>query len=342
MVPRCVECVLRRGEVPRRLLELEAKEVGTLANGDSPTISLQNVIPDSTVYSGKFEKNISCFFVETSEFISSGWPRYLNLMDEVWVPCQHNREAAIRSGVTVPIQVVPIPFDTRKIERSYKPFLLPKESDSFTFYTIGEGTPRKNFRALIQAFHLEFDPREPVDLVIQSSIRDLSAQESLAAIQSDILRIKQDLDIYRDLSYYKSEILLTEYLTEEEIYRLHSSCDCYVQTSYGEGWGLPIFTAMALGKTPISTDYGAVRDYLTNDSGWLVPGHMVPVTSMHHQNYTGRQEWCEIDMRGLRRAMREAYENKALRSRKGRVGTERAYDFSYEKVGKHMKEILAR
>ena len=37
------------------------------------------------------------------------------------------------------------------------------------------------------------------------------------------------------------------YISEEDIYSIHSSCDCFVMPSYGEAWCIPAFDAMGFG-----------------------------------------------------------------------------------------------
>ena len=164
-------------------------------------------------------------------------------------------------------------------------------------------------------------------------------------VQADFDRIKKGLNLYSETTDYKREIIVTERLTADELDRLHASCDCYVQASHGEGWGIPLFDAMGFGKTPISTAYGAATDYLNFESGWLVPGDMEPVRGMAHVHpdlYTARQKWCSPDLSMLRQAMREAFEQPFTRSRKRAAGKRRAMEYSYKNIGLKLKAILEK
>lgn len=340
VVPRCIRLSQSNPPMPERYLHLESKDPR------GADIVIQNILPFMMDYNGNFKRNIAYYFIETSNFISSNWAEFINTLDEAWVPCAMNHASSIDSGVRVPIRVMPCACDIEKYAKHYNPLPLRDQlKDSFIFYLIGEGTRRKNIAAVVKAFHLEFDPSEPVELLIKTSMPGIKPDAVKARMIHDSQIIKEGLNLYSDPRHYKREMFLTERMSDEGIMRLHATGDCFVLPSYGEGWGVPIFDAMAMGKTPITTNWGAVKEYMSNGTGWLVPGHMEPVfgmQSVHGNLYTGHQDWCLVDVRGLQRAMREAYENSSLRMTKSLNGFDRACDFSYETVGKTMKRRLEK
>ena len=100
---------------------------------------------------------------------------------------------------------------------------------------------------------------------------------------------------------------------------------------------------MCLGKTPIVNDVGGMSSFVNNNNGWLVDNHKEPVFNMletFHDLYTGHENWWRIDVLELRKAMREAYENKSLRSSKSATGMADRYNFSHATIGEKMKECL--
>lgn len=335
VVPRLLPFDGTRAEVPERVRELAC------GRGGGFDAVIQCVLPSAYDYDARLGRHVGYYFVETSRFDSSDWPRHINLMDEAWVSCDHNRDASIESGVTVPVRAVPVPCDVTRFERSYAPHPIRDElPDSFLFYFIGDASVRKNLPALITAFHLEFHRDEPVELVLKASIRGLGADESRRRLREEFARVKASLNLYADPSLYKDELIVSERLSDEGVMRLHASCDCFVSASHGEGWGLPAFAAMAMGKTPILPDYSANPSY---SNGWLVPGRMEPVTRMqdaHGDLYTARQEWFSVDVSALRAAMRAAYEDVEQRTQRATAGMLRAYDFSYERVGGTMRRMI--
>ena len=71
---------------------------------------------------------------------------------------------------------------------------------TFNFAFVGEFIERKNLKALIQAFHMEFSCDEPVNLFIKTS------KVSLPEVQNHIKSIKSGLKIRKT---YKEEIIIT-------------------------------------------------------------------------------------------------------------------------------------
>lgn len=328
------------GEVPPRIAELERRKFREY------DAVIQHSLPHHFSYDGRYPRNIGLFFCETSHFRSTNWPEKLNTMDEVWACCLHNVEACIASDVTVPIRLVPIPCDVSKYARHYEPLRIRKElGDNFIFYFIGEFVRRKNIAALVKAFHLEFDVNEPVTLLLKTTPK--SGQDEYTTRQNLVRfceEIRAGLKLYTNVAQYKQEVVLVGRYSDEEMMRLHCSCDCGVFPAYAEAWSIPAFDCMALGKTPIVTGAGGFLQYMNDDCGWLVESHREPVFGTQLDTFTNlntaREHWDAIEIDDLRAAMREAYEDRDLRRKKALAGADRAYDFSYDKVGKTMKERL--
>lgn len=374
VVPRPIKLNDVNGEVPAKLIELESKsEKGC-------DIVIQNCLPHHTDYNGNFKRNIAYYFTETSHFRNTSWAERLNLLDEAWVPCRSVEKSSKNSFVNIPINIVPVPANVEKYQKKYEPLNIPHLKDKFSFYTIGEINRRKNLVALVKAYHLEFSPNEPVELVIKGSIPGLPPIEIDKHISEICNKVKDQLKLYRNNEVYLRETIISQSLTEEQIMQLHSMCSCYVSPSYGEGWNMPAFDAMAMGKTPICTDQGGPVDFLiwsessiknedgsfTKDprpiggkpnpivnrygslhpskAGWLVESQLEPVFGMKDNTfpdlYVGNEEWSSINISKLRMAMREAFENDQERKKRAEIGIERAYDFSHINVGMIMKDLL--
>lgn len=326
-----------RVEVPELVRALEKNRF------DSYDAVIQNVLPHHMDYNGRFPKNIGLYFVETSNFSASSWADNINMLDEAWVCCDHNKIASQSSGVAVPTHVYPIPVDVTRFERSYKKLSLrEKMGDNFVFYTIGEYNRRKNLAALLKAFHTEFDLNEPVSLVIKTTAKpgktDYATKEE---VEQFCHFIKDGMKLYPSSDHYKEEVVIVGRFSGEEILMLHESCDCFVSPSYGEAWCMPAFDAMGMGKTPIVTGWGGFTQYMDNECGWLVPYHYEQVFGTQNDTFTdihtGREHWASVGIYELRHAMREAFENRELRKRKALNGKDRVYDFTYEKVGRGMR-----
>lgn len=338
VVPRPVFLGQERCGIPERIVELEKK------SASGATHVIQHLLPHLYEYAGGV-KNIGLFAWETSHFRGSTWAEKLNTLDEAWVINRKQFYASVQSGVNVPIRVVPHATDIRRFERNYPPLeeLQAKLAGAFTFYTIGELVRRKNLAGLLKAFHLEFDPNEPVALVIKASIPGKSPMEVASYLEGMTTDIKQGLKLYRDVAHYHREHVVTDRLSPEGMMRLHATCDCFVQPSYGEAWSIPAFDAMAMGRTPIVSGNSGFLDWMSPETGWLIecrPEPVFAVMDSFADLYTGAEEWQMPSIDHLRRAMREAFENRELRRQKAEAGIDRAYAFTYENVGNYMRQLL--
>lgn len=329
-------------DMPSRIIELEKKD-------DSDCdVCIQHVLPHMMNYNGRFKKNIGMFMCESSHFKNSGWSFPLNSMDHIFACNKSIINACKNSYVNVPVSVIPLCFDVSAYNQRYKEYEIQDMVGTFKFYTIGELRTRKNFEALLKAFHLEFNINEPVSLIIKSFVPGQNQQVSFDKIAECCKKVKNGLRLYHDVSLYKKEIIVTDWLSDHEIMRLHKTCDCFVLPSHGEAWGMPGFDAMAIGNPVILTNEGGPADFIENEkNGMLVSCRDEPAFIEDQELivpgiWTGNENWKSVDIGELRKAMRKIYENAEFRKQISSNGIERAYDFSLEKIGEKMKEELMR
>lgn len=291
-------------------------------------ICIQHSLPSHWSFDGHFKKNIGLFAWETSSFGNSNWQHYCNLMDEVWVISQHMKESAIRSGVRVPIRVIPHAVDLNKYNKSYK--LIERDQENFYFYTIGEFNRRKNHISLIKAFLTEFHPHENVELVIKTS-------ENLDGV---VDRIAAGLKLYKDNSYYKKPIVLLGKMSEEQIMELHYSLDCFVSASYGEAFCLPAVDAIGFGKHVIVPNHSAFAEYFNPKVAHLVNSHNEMVFGAIEAPpdlYCAKETWYQVDINHLRATMRQVYEERQDYSAQC---YEHVEQFSHQNIGNTIKQAL--
>jgi glycosyltransferase involved in cell wall biosynthesis len=343
VVPRPIKtCFLdRKVDIPERILELEAK------SDKNCDICIQHVLPPMMVYSGKFSKNIGIFMCESSHFKNSRWAEYLNSMDEIWI-CNHGMINRCReSFVSKPLRTIPLCFDISLYSERYEKLKIPQSIvDTFKFYTICEARQRKNIEAIINAFHLEFAPHELVSLIIKSAAPLKENNESFSILSKLCNDVKKSMKLYPKLDDYHKEVIISEWISDKDILRLHKTCDCFVLPSYGEAWGIPGFEAMAMGNPSLLTNEGGPADYIEDgESGILLECYDFPAFSDLSESsvrdiWIGNENWKKVDIGHLRKSMRKVYEDKELRNRLSRGGIDRAYKYSYEYVGNQIKLAL--
>lgn len=264
-------------------------------------------------------------------------------MDAVWAVSGEQVRVCVESGVTRPVAAVPHPCDPSRYEDQEGP-LLPElapynNRGDFIFYAVGEWVRRKHWSALLRAFHGEFLLGEPVQLVVKTSCPGLSPAQAREKVVGTCREVKRAMRLGRA----KEEIILTDFYSDEQMLALHRAGDCCVSSSFGEAFGLGQFDAMAMGRPVIAPATGGYLDYLDESVGWLIPGRMEPAFGAVEALpglYTHEESWFSIDILALRRAMRTAFEDRTEGHLRGRMGRERARQFSYEAVGGRMKALL--
>jgi glycosyltransferase involved in cell wall biosynthesis len=338
VVPRAFPLGNPTATLSDRLIELENNNV------EGCDICVQHVLPHYMKYDSSFKKNIGLFVLETSGIKYTSWATHLNLMDELWVPCNSMIKDSATNGITVPMKFVPHTFNTSTYDIEYPKLNLPTK-DKFVFYFIGEFNRRKHISALIKAFHTEFLPNEPVELVLKIGKFGTSSENLATDIKNFCNQIKDGLKLYKDPSRYKPEIIITVDISREDLLRLHSTCDCFVMPSHGESWCIPCYEAMAMGKLVIASATGGMLDYIdTERNGFLVGGCIEPVFGQidtFEEFGTAREQWFDISVHQLMKTMRRIYEMPS--ERKQIISTEAKLSvkkYDYEKVGNLIKGIL--
>lgn len=339
VVPRAIKLGNSTNNLPDRILELEKKSV------ENCNICIQHVLPHYMKYDSCFDKNIGFCILETSGIKHTSWPKYLNLMDEIWTPCSDIGKECYQSNITKPVKVVPHTININDYTKVYPKLNLPNK-DKFTFYFIGEFIKRKHLSALVQAFHTEFKPHEPVELVIKVNKFGMNSETLAEELKNFCNKIKDNLRLYKDPNRYKAEILITVNIARSDLLSLHSSCDCFVSPSYGEAFCIPALEAMAMGNLVISSAVGGPKDYIDAErNGFLVGGTMEPVFGQHEtfeEFGTAREKWFNISVSDLCKTMRRVYQMD--KSKKANIKTEAhmsAFRYSYENIGDLMKELLS-
>lgn len=335
VVCRSVDLTATNGEIPERIKELEQKDLNNI------DYCIQYLLPGHMVGTGKFKKNIG-YFVSENSTIKHLWLNDLRQMDEIWVPNNQNKEVLINDGLKN-VKVVPYAFDLGKYTKENRKIDLHPVSNKYKFYFIGSLEDRKNIESLIRAYYSEFKNGEQVCLVLKLRRFMMPENEIMKAINDISSEIKRRLRIYDNPQSYAPHVVWAEDIKDDAIQSLHSTCDCYVTMSHGEGWDVPAFEAMCYGKTPICGKEGGHLEYVDNDinNGTLING-IYNVCDNQNAAFkeigTGREEWFCPSESEMKKAMRFYFENRDKINRKS--GLSNAEQFSYENVAKKIKEEL--
>lgn len=254
------------------------------------------------------------------------------LLDEIWTGSEFNADAIRNAGVTKPIFIIPEAIDTDV--PTVEPYITTNKND-YKFYSIFEWTERKNPLALLEAFWREFESDKDVSLTLKTYLVGFGADKR-EPINQQIKKLKARLN----LKHYAPVYLYRQLMDRHQIYRFHSSFDCFVSAHRGEGWGVPQMEALLLKKPVISTNCGGIHEYLEHKkSAYLLPFKMVPVGEITYnkQWYTPDQKWANVEIDDIRSALRFAYANREEMAKMGEEGQNVVKTkFSLEAVGRMM------
>ncbi len=325
VVPRAITFETEQKDYPDRIKELESEPT------TGCDVCIQHTLPHLYSYDGRY-KNIGCIDVESSHFKESGWQHHINLMDELWVPTVSVKNACLKSGVKKPIKMAPHSLDVSQYKENGGNKIQQLLS-TFNFVFVGEFVERKNLKVLVQAFHMEFDFHEPVNLFIKTS------KVSLPEIQQHIEHIKSGLKIRKT---YKEEVIVTGMLEWINYIAVFAQCHSFVMPSKGEGFCIPALEAMALGIPVIHTEETGMDDFCV---GTPIPSYSQPclgALSTLSNLDTARSDWREIDIRKLCAAMRESYQkwNSDEAKNDSERAKNRASEYDHAKIGMQLKELL--
>lgn len=249
-----------------------------------------------------------------SDQIGSTWVNACSRMDYILVPNEFQKQAFEKSGIKKPVIVIPHGTETEKF-----PFYERPERDIFTFGIVGYLNERKGVFDVIRAFASEFEPDEPVRLVLKTS--------------------NMAFGYYR---YFHDTRITTikSLLPLGGINDLYRSFDCFVFPSRAEGVGQPPREAMATGLPVIATKYSGLEEICDPEISYP----LLPVryeVGVNPQNIEQPGRWAKIDIRELMYQMRYVYEHKEESRQKGKKAAQWIRNnFSWERCAAKMKEFL--
>ena len=286
VVTRCVKLGTRTPEINSEIKSLESKSL------DGLTHVVQCVLPHALEYFPGV-KNIAAPFIDTVTVSNAAWLEKLKMMDKIWLFNRINLKGNI--------QYLSVP--PKKIDTSLPKIKLAPDG-VYKFYFIGEFNRRKNIATLLDAFHSEFNPWEPVELVLKLNHPQMNSAELQKEFSKLSSVVKSNLRI-RKMEDYKKEIVITDYLNEAGMDRLHLSCDCFVTASFGEAWCLPAQDANTAHNFVIGTQHGVP---ITTSIE-----HCTGVLDTFDGIMTAKDFWLRPSTISLRGLMRDAFENKLQR-----------------------------
>eukprot|EP01012_Entosiphon_sulcatum_P016049 TRINITY_DN21006_c0_g1_i1.p1 TRINITY_DN21006_c0_g1~~TRINITY_DN21006_c0_g1_i1.p1 ORF type:complete len:934 (+),score=113.87 TRINITY_DN21006_c0_g1_i1:40-2802(+) len=251
-----------------------------------------------------------------------------DIVDEIWVPSRHVSSLFTDSGVN-PQKLVEVPeaLDTDLYDPEVTPPLaLPEDigrlkwsnaatpqpqshwfwaaaaprANNYKFLSMFKWEGRKGWDVLLEAYFREFNPYEPVSLYLLTYIWGGDDSRN----PNRILRMVEDF-AHEKLGVSSKAFLphvhiITEAVAETDLVRLYRSVDCFVLPTRGEGWGLPIIQAMAMGLPAIATNWSGNLDFMRQSNSYLLSAKVGRVPDSNDPS----QMWAQPSVDHLRHLMR--------------------------------------
>lgn len=125
---------------------------------------------------------------------------------------------------------------------------------------------RKNIDKLIKAYSLlDENERENLQLVIVCSIDD--------AARDNLLRLSKQYGLS------SNELVLTGFVTDEDLVLLYNACELFVFPSWHEGFGLPVLEAMSCGVPVIAGNLSSLPEVAGNENALFDPHDEKSITT---------------------------------------------------------------
>ena len=204
----------------------------------------------------------------------------------------------------------------------------------FFNFDYGSSVFRKNPEGVMRAFAKAFPQTPGTTLVFKTNRSD--------EYKADKARLN---DLAKELGIADRLIAIDAFIPRADVLALTACCDTYISLHRGEGFGLGIAEAMAMGKPVIVSDCGSTKEFCKKDNAILVPTKTIPVSKgqLDHPYYLSVTSCDDPDIGLAAEALRRLHDSLELRRQLGEAGTAFiAEHFSVDSFGKSVREFLAR
>lgn len=200
------------------------------------------------------EKNLFTFFE-----LDSLTPLEVNVLNQkknIFVSSQETKDVFEQYGVKSPVHYVPLGYDTENF------YILPKRvyPEDVTVFTIaGKFEKRKATERVIKAWVKKFGNNNKFMLHL-SVFNPFFKPEDNAALINNALEGKR----------YSNINILPYTKTLTELNQIYNATDIVIDMSLGEGWSLPAYHMVGLGKHAIIHNCSAMKGWANTENAVLI------------------------------------------------------------------------
>jgi glycosyltransferase involved in cell wall biosynthesis len=261
--------------------------------------------------------------------IPEGWSELINVADKIFVCSSATKNLFKYNGVIKPTKVINYGFNPEL----YNTEEQDRDAENFLFLSVNSWTGEKNDRKgtdlLLKAFDEEFKPEEKVKLLLKVSTFWQN-------------KISYAFKVAELLGHINPNILINdEYVSEKELADHYKNSDCFVAPTRGEGFGLTILNSLACGCPVIVTqdENSGHMDFCRGNEGviWIKSEGL---EQGDPRFFVKGNMLSRPSLKGLRQAMRYAFENRKEMRERGKLGSEFVKDMTWKKCAEGIYEYL--
>ncbi len=253
---------------------------------------------------------------------------HMNSTDQILVASHWAKEVCQRSGVTVPISVVPLGVDPAV----FYPTSPPPPGGPCIFLNVGKWEMRKGHDLLLATFNATFSAADDVELWMMPEHYPHSPQEK---------NLWRELALDSKLGRAGKIKILEPVESHVALAQIMRKVTCGVFPSRGEGFNLGLLEMMACGKPVIATHYSAHTEFCNAQNCLLIEGsRLVPANDGRWFDGTRGNwlAWDDAQTEQLYRHLRHVYEHRASSESINHAGLETARRLTWEQT---VTQILA-
>jgi len=275
--------------------------------------------PIYTKHKNEFEHNVDLVLNETDHYLYyedynkpkiayNVWestlqpPHFFNKLleyNQIWVPSQWQADCTIKQGADPDkVKVIPEGVDVDTFYPEDPQTVLDYVDGRFKFLIFGRWDYRKSTKEIIETFLKEFDPSEPVDLIV-------SIDNSFSGDGHETT--EKRLEHY---NFTDERIKVKHFPSREDYITYLKNGHVFLSCARSEGWNLPLIEAMSCGTPSI---YSACSGQMEFAEGKGLPVKILgekPVMDADYNHFNSSVgNYYEPDFRDLARVMRDAFEN---------------------------------
>uniref|UniRef100_UPI0026273BBC glycosyltransferase family 4 protein n=1 Tax=Desulfurobacterium sp. TaxID=2004706 RepID=UPI0026273BBC len=284
---------------------------------------LRNLYPPRVSDMKSYINLMNSYGWEESEFPKEYLKNFNRYLDALPVMSPYVKKIMIDNGITIPVFSIGLGVDhVLKVKPKYYSL---KTKKNFKFLHISSCFPRKGIDVLLDAYTSAFTAEDDVVLIIKTFPNPHNNVEEL-------------VEKFKEKGNAPEIEVINKDLPDNYIVGLYKQCDCLVQPTRGEGFGLPMAEAMLFELPVITTAFGGQTFFCREDNSWLVDFRFSKART-HMKQFNSY--WVEPEKESLIKAMREVY---TLSEEKKREKTQKAKqfvleNFTWEKSAKKLLKV---